>query len=120
MARYKRLMCPEEIRIVERGNECAVQFVWLLAEKVEPPRLIDTCVAWLVTIGRRGTERIIKPLRVEFQRPKANRRLYEEYFGCSLKFAERHNRLDPNSFFRAFHKWEGTSPGEWRGRRAEQ
>jgi AraC-like DNA-binding protein len=21
---------------------------------------------------------------------------------------------DPNSFIRAFHKWEGTSPGEWR------
>jgi AraC-like DNA-binding protein len=23
---------------------------------------------------------------------------------------------DPNSFFRAFHLWEGTSPGEWRTR----
>jgi AraC-like DNA-binding protein len=21
---------------------------------------------------------------------------------------------DANSFFRAFHQWEGTSPGEWR------
>jgi AraC-like DNA-binding protein len=21
---------------------------------------------------------------------------------------------DPNSFIRAFHKWEGASPGEWR------
>jgi len=21
---------------------------------------------------------------------------------------------DPNSFFRAFHDWEGTSPGQWR------
>jgi len=21
---------------------------------------------------------------------------------------------DANSFFRAFHSWEGTSPGEWR------
>ena len=21
---------------------------------------------------------------------------------------------DPNSFFRAFHEWEGTSPGQWR------
>jgi AraC-like DNA-binding protein len=24
---------------------------------------------------------------------------------------------DPNSFIRAFHKWEGTSPGEWRSTR---
>jgi AraC-like DNA-binding protein len=23
---------------------------------------------------------------------------------------------DTNSFFRAFHEWEGTSPGEWRSR----
>jgi AraC-like DNA-binding protein len=23
---------------------------------------------------------------------------------------------DANSFFRAFHDWEGTSPGEWRSR----
>jgi AraC-like DNA-binding protein len=24
---------------------------------------------------------------------------------------------DPNSFIRAFHQWEGTSPGEWRSAR---
>lgn len=23
---------------------------------------------------------------------------------------------DPNSFFRAFHDWEGVTPGEWRGK----
>ncbi len=37
IARYKRLTCPEEIRTVERGKESAVEFVWLLAEKPEPP-----------------------------------------------------------------------------------
>ena len=26
---------------------------------------------------------------------------------------------DPNSFIRAFHKWEGASPGEWRSKRAK-
>ena len=30
-SRYKQLTCPEEIRLVERGNECAVQFLWLLS-----------------------------------------------------------------------------------------
>ncbi len=25
---------------------------------------------------------------------------------------------DSNSFFRAFQQWEGTTPGEWRARRA--
>src|SRR5579863_2067352 len=40
MARYKRLTCPEEIRIVEHSNACAVQFVWLLADEAEPATLI--------------------------------------------------------------------------------
>jgi hypothetical protein len=37
LSRYKQLTCPEEIRLVERGKECAVQFVWLLAHEQEPP-----------------------------------------------------------------------------------
>ncbi len=235
MARYKRLTCPEEIRIVERGNECAVQFVWLLADETEPPALIDTCFAWIVSIGRRGLGRGVNPNCVEFQRPEANRQLYENHFGCPAKFGAQNNMLlfraedlaqpflthnpdllemvapqleaelaqqlahkslkeqvkgilkkllagqrprledvavelrvstrtlqrrllaesitfqylveearhelahhyllepslelnetayllgyeDPNSFFRAFHKWEGTSPGEWRSARCQ-
>ena len=39
IARYKRLTGPQEIRIVDRGKECAVEFVWLLAEKSEPTLL---------------------------------------------------------------------------------
>jgi AraC-like DNA-binding protein len=93
MARYKRLVCPEEIRIVERGKECAVEFVWLLAEEPEPPSLIDVCFAWVVAIGRRGVGRAINPLRVEFQRPEANRRLYEKHFACPVKFGARRNTL---------------------------
>lgn len=96
-ARYKRLTCPEEIRIIERGKECAVEFAWLFAEQAEePPVLIDQCFAWIVTIGRRGTGRRIDPLRVELKRPEASRGLYEDHFGCSVKFGARHNKL----FFR--------------------
>lgn len=93
LARYKRLTCPEEIRIVERGKECAVEFEWLLAEQAEPFTLIDACFAWIVTIGRRGIGRRVTPLRVELKRPEANRRLYEDHFGCPVKFGARHNRL---------------------------
>jgi hypothetical protein len=42
--RYKQLTCPEEIRVVERVDECAVQFVWVLAYEQEPPLLVDTAV----------------------------------------------------------------------------
>jgi Arabinose-binding domain of AraC transcription regulator, N-term len=93
IARYKRLTCPEEIRIREDRKECAVEFAWLLAEQAEPPTLIDICFAWVVTIGRRGIGPSINPLRVELRRPEANRRIYEDHFRCPMKFGARHNKL---------------------------
>jgi len=51
-SRYKQLTCPEEIRLVDRGNECAVQFLWLLAHENEPPLLVDVCfVGWSALYG---------------------------------------------------------------------
>ena len=97
IARYKRLVSPQEIRITEGDKDCVVEFVWLLAETTEAPAWIDMCFAWTVTIGRRGTGRNINPSRVEFRRPEAHRRLYENYFGCPVKFGARRNKL----FFRA-------------------
>ena len=32
-ARYKQLTCPEKIRLLERGDECAIKFVWVLAHE---------------------------------------------------------------------------------------
>jgi len=93
IARYKRLTCPEEIRLIDGRKECAVEFVWLLAERDEPASLIDVCFAWVLTIGRRGIGQTIVPLRVELSRPEANRELLENHFGCPVKFGARHNRL---------------------------
>src|ERR1700722_2830284 len=93
MARYKQLTCPEEIQITERGNECAVQFLWLLADQPVPMSLVDVCFAWIVGIGRRGTGRTVLPRRVEFQRPESQRKMYESHFQCPGKFGARHNVL---------------------------
>ncbi len=93
LARYKQLTCPEEIGLVERGNECAIQFVWLLAHEKEPPLLVDLCFAWIVSIGRRGTRRPINPKRVELQRASAHRDIYEAHFRCPVKFKANQNAL---------------------------
>src|SRR5437764_4228019 len=90
-SRYKQLTCPEEIRLVERGNECAVQFLWLLAHEKEPPLLVDVCFAWIVSIGRRGTGRPLNPKRVEFERTSAHREMYEAHFHSSVKFKASRN-----------------------------
>lgn len=92
-SRYKQLTCPEEIRLVEWGNECAVQFVWLLAHEQEPPLLVDVCFAWIVGLGQRGTGRPIHPKRVEFQRASTYRDMYEAHFHCPVKFKAAQNAL---------------------------
>src|SRR2546425_3256381 len=91
-SRYKQLTCPEEIRLVEWGNECAGQFVWLLAHEQEPPLLVDVCFAWIVGLGQRGTGRPIHP-RVEFQRASTHRDMHEAHFQCPVKFKAAQNAL---------------------------
>jgi AraC-like DNA-binding protein len=86
LSRYKQLTCPEKIDLVERGNECAVHFTWLLAHQEEPAMLVDVCFAWIMTIARRGAGRPIRPKRVEFQRPEGHRGMYERHFECPVKF----------------------------------
>ena len=93
ISRYKQLMCPEEIRIAERGNESAVQFVWILAHDKEPPLLVDVCFAWIISLGHRGIGRPVNPKRVELQRPSAHRETYEKHFRCPVKFKADRNAL---------------------------
>jgi AraC-like DNA-binding protein len=93
LSRYKQLTCPEEIRVLKRGKESAVQFVWLLAHDEEPPLLVDVCFAWTVGIGHRGTGRPLNPKRVELQRAPAHREMYEAHFRCPVKFRSNQNAL---------------------------
>ena len=92
-ARYKQLTCPEKIRLLERGDECAIKFVWVLAHEQEPALLVDVCFAWILTLGQRGTGLPLRPKRVEFHRALANREMYEAHFRCSVKFKAPQNAL---------------------------
>jgi len=93
IGRYKQITCPEKLALVERGNESAVHFTWLLAHEEEPAMLVDVCFAWILSIARRGTGRPIHPKRVEFQRPEAHRAAYEKHFHCPIKFGAKKNVL---------------------------
>ncbi|MGC3988815.1 MAG: AraC family transcriptional regulator ligand-binding domain-containing protein [Chthoniobacteraceae bacterium] len=53
MARYKQLTCPEKIRTLVEHGECVVEFQWLLAQNAEPSVLVDLCLSWILSIGRR-------------------------------------------------------------------
>ncbi len=65
LARYKQLVCPEELRVVDRGAECRVQFRWLLAQETEPPVLVDVCFARVLEMARRGTGEPVTPKRLD-------------------------------------------------------
>lgn len=93
ISRYKQLTCPEEIRVVVRRNESAVQFLWLLAHEKEPPLLVDVCFAWILSMAHRGIGRPLNPKRVELQRPPAHREIYETHFGCRVRFKADRNAL---------------------------
>src|SRR3954468_302246 len=55
MARYKQLVCPEEMLQQHESGEWRIRFRWLLAVDAEPPILTEHCFAWLQTIARRGS-----------------------------------------------------------------
>jgi AraC-like DNA-binding protein len=93
LGRYKQLTCPEEIQISDRGDECHVQFRWLLAQQTEPPILVDLCFAKVLDIARRGTGTHVRPRRLDLRGPSRNAGMYESHFGCRTEFDRSHNAI---------------------------
>lgn len=93
LARYKRLVCPEDVQIDRQGDELAVTFRWLLADVAPPPRLIDACFASVLMLARLGTGLPLQPLRVEFARAEKHRAVFEAHFGCPVSFGAAVDRI---------------------------
>ncbi len=93
MARYKKLCCPEEIRVRTSADEASVEFIYLQAEEVQPDVMVDLVLSWILAIGRRGTDARIAPLRLELARAVQNRELLESHFGCRVRFKSSRNAL---------------------------
>ena len=66
MARYKQLVCPEEMLQEHEGGEWRIRFRWLLAVDAEPQVLTEYCFAWLQTIARRGSGTDVSPVEYRF------------------------------------------------------
>ncbi len=93
IARYKKLTCPEEVRLTRAGDESAVEFLFLLGANAEPAVLVDICLAWILDIGQRGAGVPFYPLRMELTRPPSQREALEEHFRCRVKFRAERNAL---------------------------
>jgi AraC-like DNA-binding protein len=87
LARYKRLVCPEEVLIERDCGEVRVQYVWKLAEEAPPPRLVDAVFASAAAIARHGmNDAGFAPLRLELARRKEHEAILARYFGCPIRF----------------------------------
>src|SRR5207253_1776106 len=93
IAFYKQLSCPEEIRIRTARDETSVEFAFIQAEGDEPDVLVDICLSWIFSIGQKGTDGNVKPLRVELIRPVRHRELLEAHFGSRVRFKADRNVL---------------------------
>ena len=93
LARYKHLVCSEEVHLLEQEDAVSIEFVWPLATGPAPPLLLDAVFSSVIALGRRGTGRALSPERVEFTRKASHRTLYETDFGCPVTFGAPSNAL---------------------------
>jgi AraC-like DNA-binding protein len=86
LARYKRLVCPEEIEVSIVGGEARIRFHWVLAEEQVPRLIVDGAFATVVAIAHRGTGRRIVPRRIELTRRRSDEQTLTRHFGCDIHF----------------------------------
>jgi len=85
LARFKRLCTPEELTITEAGGECRVFPRWLYADESEPDAAADVTLAAILELGRRGTGRPIRPLRVDMTRGGPLTEMHRAYFDAPVR-----------------------------------
>src|ERR1700694_3438592 len=65
LARYKRLVCPEEVTIEIARGEARIRFHWVLAEERLPTFVVDEAFASVLSLALRGTGKRLVSLRIE-------------------------------------------------------
>jgi AraC-like DNA-binding protein len=93
LARYKQLTCPEEIRIERKSEEASVEFFYVEAAEAQPDLLVDMVFSWILSVGRHGADSQITPLRVELARSAKQRAIFENHYGCRVRFKADRNAL---------------------------
>ncbi|WP_051219975.1 AraC family transcriptional regulator [Rheinheimera baltica] len=84
LARYKRLTCPETIRIEPYVDSVRISFHWLWAHSEAPHALTDSGFANIDLLLRSGTGKSIAPLRIELAYIRKDVQRYADYFDCEV------------------------------------
>lgn len=85
LARFKRLCTPEELWLTEADSECRIALRWLFASGHEPDSTADMTFAAILELGRRGTGRPLRPLRIEMTRSGPVSATHHAYFDAPIR-----------------------------------
>ncbi|HEY8966568.1 MAG TPA: AraC family transcriptional regulator [Candidatus Methylacidiphilales bacterium] len=113
----------EELARKKAARTVSAKVKWVVARSLEKGRLDIADIAREIGFGSRTLQRRIAEEGTTFRRlvDETRRELARHYLGQpSLALGEAAFLLgyeDPNSFFRAFSRWEGRTPGAWRSSR---
>jgi AraC-like DNA-binding protein len=86
LARYKRIVCPEEITIQRVDDEALIEFRWHCPDDRVPNLLIDATCASTLSIASAGIGQRIKLRRIELSRPPLHKQTLEQFFKCPVFF----------------------------------
>ena len=85
-ARYKRVVCGEQVSVETSKGEARIRFHWVHGDGALPMMLVDTTFASLVTLAAHGIGAPVTPLRVELARRRADEPMLHRAFGCPIVF----------------------------------
>ncbi len=93
ISRYKRVVCPEEIRVDVKGDEVIIDSHYLATSEPAPHIMTDIGFSWMTAMARHSSDGHIRPLRIELTRGPEHRELLEGHFGCPITFNAARNAL---------------------------
>ncbi len=93
IARYKRLVCSEEVSIERRKGEVSIGFHWIHARGPIPHLLLECVFAAVVKLVRLASGEALVPRRLELSRRRADARVLRAHFGCPIVFDAPRDRL---------------------------
>lgn len=85
-ARFRQLYSPQQLHVVEAGDECSISMEWPYAQEPEPLLLTDVVFAGIMELGRRGTGAPIVAKRVELAHAPQQGDAHARYYGGPVFF----------------------------------
>lgn len=89
LSRYKALVAPMRLDVVEARDTVTARLTWLDAS-APPPSLVAAELLFSVCLARMGTHAPIQPVRVVAPRPPAPADAYAEFLGVAIEAGNEH------------------------------